>query len=78
MTSAAKGLALVAAATFDSMRAQADVLAPDPERILKDRTRFFREGRSGGGGEVLSSAELAAYEQRAAALAPSDLLAWLP
>jgi aryl sulfotransferase len=69
--------ALVAAATFESMRARADELAPDPKGILKDRTRFFRRGRSGGGREVLSNAELAAYEQRAAGLAPSDLLAWL-
>lgn len=69
--------ALIEAAGFDQMRARADQLAPDPVGILKDRNAFFREGRSGAGRALLTDAELARYEQRAAELAPADLLAWL-
>src|SRR5262249_44180153 len=69
--------ALIEAAGFDHMRARADQLAPDPVGILKDRHAFFRQGRSGAGRELLTDRELARYEQRATALAPADLLAWL-
>jgi aryl sulfotransferase len=69
--------ALIEAATFTSMRDRADDLAPDPAGIMKDRGAFFRRGGSGSGREVLTEAEFAAYEERAATLAPADLLAWL-
>ena len=69
--------ALVEAAGFAQMRTRADQLAPDPVGILKDRNAFFRQGRSGAGRKLLTDVELARYEQRAAALAPADLLAWL-
>jgi hypothetical protein len=69
--------ALVAAARFDAMRERADVLAPDPVGVMKDRRRFFREGRSGAGPSLLGAEQLARYRERAAALAPADLLAWL-
>jgi aryl sulfotransferase len=69
--------ALVDAARFDRMQAGADTLAPDPAGVLKDRTRFFRRGSSGAGRELLTPAELAHYGERAASLAPPDLLAWL-
>jgi aryl sulfotransferase len=59
------------------MRARADQLAPDPAGIMKDRSAFFRRGSSGAGRELLTAGELARYEQRAAALAPADFLAWL-
>jgi hypothetical protein len=68
---------LVEAATFDQMRARADVVAPDPSGVLKDRAAFFRSGTSGSGRELLSAAELAHYRARAAQLARPDLLAWL-
>jgi len=68
---------LVEAATFARMRARADWLAPDPSGILRDRTAFFRRGRSGAGRELLTADELARYRARAARLAPPDLLAWL-
>lgn len=68
---------LVAAATFASMRARAQRLAPDPAGVLKDRAAFFRRGRSGAGGELLTGKEQARYAVRAAELAPPDLLAWL-
>ncbi len=68
---------LAQAATFESMRANGDSLAPDPAGALKDKTRFFRSGRSGAGIEALSATDLAAYHSRAAQAAPADLLAWL-
>jgi aryl sulfotransferase len=68
---------LVEAATFQRMRARADLLAPDRSRILKSREAFFRQGRSGSGREVLGPEELARYEKRVAAMAPPDLLTWL-
>ncbi len=68
---------LVAAATFGSMRSRADEVAPDPEGILRDRGRFFRRGSSGAHHDVLTAAEIDHYLDRARALAPADLLAWL-
>jgi hypothetical protein len=68
---------LVEAAGFDAMRARADHLAPDPSGVLKSRQAFFRSGISGSGAALLSPAQLERYQQRAAALAPADLLAWL-
>lgn len=62
---------LVKAATFEEMRAAADRLQPF------DATAFFRRGTSGYGPELLSSTELAHYYERAAQLAPADLLTWL-
>ncbi len=68
---------LAHAATFESMHANGDRLAPDPSAILLDKSRFFRSGRSGAGTDALSSAALAAYHSRASRMAPPDLLAWL-
>jgi hypothetical protein len=68
---------LVEAATFESMRARADRLAPDPSGVLKSRQAFFRQGTSGSGRALLSDEQRARYRARAAQLAPPDLLAWL-
>jgi hypothetical protein len=68
---------LVAAATFDRMRADADQLAPDRAGVLASRAAFFRGGRSGAGRAALDPDALARYQARSAALAPADLLAWL-
>ncbi len=68
---------LVRAATFDRMRQRAGELAPDSAGVLKDRRAFFRAGRSGAGRDALSAEELTSYHERAAQLAPPDLLAWL-
>lgn len=38
---------LVEAARFETMKARADQLAPDPSRIFKSRQAFFRSGRRG-------------------------------
>lgn len=68
---------LVAAATLEGMRARAGQLAPDHVGILRDPNAFFRRGASGAAAEVLGPADLKRYHDRAAALAPADLLAWL-
>jgi hypothetical protein len=68
---------LVRAATFDEMRARAELLAPDPAGIMKDRDAFFRRGTSGAGEEVLSQDDLAHYHERVAALGPPAVVAWL-
>lgn len=68
---------LVEAAGFDRMRARADLFAPDHNAVLLDRRAFFRRGSSGAAAELLDPVDLAAYHERAADLAPADLLAWL-
>ena len=68
--------ALVRAATFESMSGDADRNVPTAG-LLKSNAAFFRRGRSGAGHEVLSAAEIAAYQGRAARLAPPGLLSWL-
>jgi hypothetical protein len=68
---------LASAATFTEMKARSDLLAPDPAGVLKDRSRFFRRGHSGSASEVLTADDMAAYQSRAAALAPDDMIEWL-
>jgi hypothetical protein len=68
---------LVAAATFAGMRASADRVVPDPAGVLKDASAFLRQGTSGAGRALLNEEEFRHYHQRAAQLAPTDLLAWL-
>jgi hypothetical protein len=68
---------LVDAATFTTMRARAADVLPDRSGILKDPAAFFRRGASGSGRETLTTAEVAHYQERVAAMAPPDLLAWL-
>jgi aryl sulfotransferase len=68
---------LVAAATFENMRARAQRAVPNPSSVLKDPAAFFRRGTSGAGHEALTGDEVARYRERAAELAPPDLLAWL-
>jgi hypothetical protein len=68
---------LVEAATFTRMRARAAAVVPDPAGVLVDASRFFRRGTSGEGRALLTRRELAHYEERAARLAPPDLLGWL-
>ncbi len=59
------------------MRIRADQLAPDPVGVLKDRSLFFRQGKTGTGGQLLSTNEYAHYRYRTAQMAPPDLLGWL-
>lgn len=66
---------LVKAATFEQMRAAAGRI--QPLHVLENPADFFRSGKSGSGSALLTSAELAHYYNRAAQLAPAELLAWL-
>ena len=59
------------------MRGQAAWVVPNQGGVLKEPAAFFRHGRSGGGRELLTDDEMAAYEARVADLAPSDMLARL-
>ncbi len=68
---------LVRAATFEEMRTRAERVLPDAFGVLKDPAAFFRRGTSGAGSELLSEDELRHYYERAAGMAPPDLLAWL-
>jgi aryl sulfotransferase len=68
---------LVKAASFRSMRASAERLAPDPLGIFRNKAAFFRRGTSGAGREVLTSYELAHYLGRTTEMAPQALLTWL-
>ena len=67
---------LVRAAMFENMSARADTLVP-AAGILKSNAAFFRRGTSGEGRQILSDEEVAAYDARAAHLAPAGLLTWL-
>jgi aryl sulfotransferase len=68
--------ALVDAAGFGSMRAEAATSSPERQGVLKDPAAFFRRGRPGEGREVLPRQDVAAYEERVrrlvAAESPSD------
>jgi aryl sulfotransferase len=68
---------LAEAATFQSMRTNSKLLAPNQGGVLKSTDAFFRRGTSGAGADLLSAADLAAYRQRAGELAPADLVEWL-
>jgi aryl sulfotransferase len=72
---------LVQAAEFAEMRQRADELAPNRLGTLREPSRFFRFGRSGGGREVLSDDELRRYTERVQTLIPfdpaDDFLEWL-
>ncbi|NEE00870.1 sulfotransferase domain-containing protein [Phytoactinopolyspora halotolerans] len=69
--------ALVKAASFEHMRANAEHLAPDPAGIMKSRSAFFRQGTSGSGQAVLSADDRARYRARTEELAPAEMLDWL-
>ena len=68
---------LVAAATLDSMRANAAAAVPNPGGILIDGDAFFRRGSAGAGGETLTADEYAWYRDRVRALSSPELDAWL-
>jgi len=68
---------LVEAATFAAMRDRAGAAAPDAGGVLKDPQAFFRQGTSGGWRALMTAEQLTHYEQRAAELAPPEVVAWL-
>ena len=68
---------LVKAATFDEMQSRADDLTPDVGGIFKDRSRFFRTGKSGTASALLSAEELDHYRARLRAQCASETMEWL-
>jgi hypothetical protein len=70
--------ALVEAATFDRMRADADRVAPDTTNaIWQDNRQFFHRGTSGQWRSLLDDAALERYFARVRELAPADVARWL-
>jgi len=69
-------------ATLEAMRARAPELAPEAPHGLPPRHQrpgddpFFRAGGRGEWREIFTEAEHLRYPDRAAELAPPDLLAW--
>ncbi len=69
---------LVEVATFESMRDNADALAPGAAGVLKSNAAFFRTGPTGRAESVLSPELLNSYERRLAELVTSRfLLEWI-
>jgi hypothetical protein len=69
---------LVRAATFDAMRARADVTVPGANHAQwKDPAAFFRKGTSGQWRDVLDSADQQRYAQIVRPLVRADLSSWL-
>jgi hypothetical protein len=68
---------LVDAATFDRMRERADLVAPGPVGVLRDRRAFFRTGTAGGGAALLDAVTVDVYERRLRELGGGDLVGWL-
>ncbi len=68
---------LVAAATLERMRDDADRLAPNAtETIWHDNRRFFHRGTTGQWKDLLAGDDLARYWRRVDALAPRELSDW--
>jgi hypothetical protein len=68
---------LVEAATFESMKARADVLAPDTTHaIFESNTAFFKQARNGTWRDLIGD-DVARYDARAAAVFSPELSAWL-
>jgi len=68
---------LVAAASFDSMKKNADRTAPDTDmKMWKDNSRFFNKGTSGQWQGVLSAESLALLDEVKARY-PADYIDWL-
>jgi len=68
---------LVAAATFEEMRRNADRLAPAvTESLWRDNRQFFHRGTSGQWRALFEEGDQTRYEARVRALAAPDLAAW--
>ena len=68
---------LAAAATFDRMREQADLLAPEATKGLwQDNGRFFHHGSAGRWRDLVTDGEMLRYEKRVALLVEPALAAW--
>jgi hypothetical protein len=69
---------LVAAATFDEMRARAGLLAPNASQgTWRNNERFFNRGTSGQWRDLLDDDDLERYRARVRAIGPPDLVEWI-
>ncbi|GAC1316838.1 MAG: glycolipid sulfotransferase [Acidimicrobiales bacterium] len=69
---------LVAAASFESMRARAERVAPSIDaRIWRDTREFFHRGTNGQWRDLLGPDDLARYDQRVKSLVGPDVAAWV-
>lgn len=70
--------ALVAAASFANMKANADRLAPQvTDNVWRDPARFFHKGTSGQWQDILTDDDLALYRQIMAERLDPELAHWL-
>ncbi|MBV8995542.1 MAG: sulfotransferase domain-containing protein [Pseudonocardiales bacterium] len=70
--------ALVNAASFDEMRAQAALTAPNAHKgTLRDHQRFFNRGTSGQWRDLLNNDDLGRYRERVNAIGPLDVVDWV-
>lgn len=70
--------ALVRSATFDDMKSNADMTAPDGDQgIWKANSQFFNKGSNEQWRGLLSDESLALYERKSRENYPADFLAWL-
>jgi hypothetical protein len=68
---------LVVAASFEEVRGRASMAVPEAG-LFRDDTAFFKKARQGAWREILDNEEdLRRYNERVAALAPPELLAWI-
>jgi len=69
---------LVSAARFESMRAGAQTITPDEGiGLIEDPAQFFKVGKSGQWGDILTSNDLDHYASRVSALVDDDVSKWL-
>lgn len=69
---------LVEAASFQSMKRRADLLAPDAEKgIWRENSRFFHQGKSGQWRAVLGEEELDLYHRAMRERLEPELIRWL-
>ena len=69
--------ALVAAASFDSMRSRADLLAPDARTgIWRAAEGFFHSGSGGHWRSFFDEAAQQRYDARIASIAEPEIIAW--
>ncbi|MDP1793875.1 MAG: sulfotransferase domain-containing protein [Acidimicrobiales bacterium] len=65
-------------ATFDAMKAAADVTAPNTDlSLFKSNSEFFRSGATGQWRDIISETDLPRYDKRIGELADSDFSDWL-
>lgn len=68
---------VVAATSFDAMRANPATTAPDRLGVLKDPAAFFRSGSVGDGLRSLAPETVGRYHRRLASLASPEVATWL-